>query len=130
MKIIPVLIIILVAAIAVIVAIGVTGGFEPGSTPTSTAEPTPTPASTPTATLTPLPTVVMGCVEARDTIQDALESYNTEYGNWPTMDGEPGEIEWTKLVPNFMEAVPANDSKCDWWVNSDPEGEVCVQNTC
>ncbi|MGB2800574.1 MAG: hypothetical protein WBC82_12115 [Dehalococcoidia bacterium] len=126
MKIIPVLIIILVAAIAVIVAIGVTGGFEPGSTPTSTAEPTPTPAATPTS----LPIVVMSCDQAKNAIQEALDAYNAEQGEWPTADGQPGDIEWTELVPDFMEAVPANDSKCHWQVNSDPEGEVCVQHTC
>ena len=122
MKIIPVLIIIIVAAIAAVIAIGVTGGFEPGSTTTHTPTPIPTATS--------LPAVIMSCEEARDAIQDALEAYNTAHGNWPTMDGEPGDIEWTELVPDFMEAVPANDSKCDWQVNSDPEGDVCVLNRC
>ena len=84
----------------------------------------------PTPTPTPLPTVVMSCVEARDTIQDALIDYNDEHGDWPTADGQPGDIEWSKLVPVFMAAIPANDSKCEWWVNSDPEGEVCLQNQC
>ncbi len=92
--------------------------------------PGPTPTPTPATTLTPLPIVSMSCEEARDTIQDALESYNTEYGNWPTMDGEPGDIQWTKLVPDFMTAVPANDSKCHWQVNGHPEGEVCVPKRC
>ena len=114
MKIIPVLIIILVAAIAVIVAIGVAGWLEPGSTPTPTS----------------LPTVSMSCNEAKNGIQAALDDYHDSYGEWPTADGQPGDIEWTELVPDFMDAVPANDSKCDWQVNSDPEGEVCVQHTC
>ena len=122
MKIIPVLIIILVAAIAVIVAIGVTGGFEPGPTTTPTPTPTPVPTS--------LPTVSMSCDEAKNGIQAALDDYHDNYGEWPTADGQPGDIEWTELVPDYMEAIPANDSKCDWWVNSDPEGEVCVLHTC
>ena len=85
---------------------------------------------TPTATPTPLPTVVMSCVQARDTIQQTLSDYNAEHGEWPTADGQPGDIEWTKLVPNYMAAIPANDSSCDWWVNSDPEGAVCLQHRC
>jgi hypothetical protein len=72
----------------------------------------------------------MSCTEARDTIQDALDAYNTEYGNWPTADGQPGDIEWTKLVPDFMAGVPSNDIECDWWVNSNPEGDVCLQFFC
>ena len=118
MKIIPVLIIILVAAIAVIVAIGVKGGFAPGPTPT------------PPPTATSLPTVIMGCTEARNAIQDALDLYHAEYGEWPTADGQPGDIEWTKLVPDFMAGIPSNDSKCEWQVNSDPEGVVCLRNIC
>jgi len=69
----------------------------------------------------------MSCVVARDIIQDALNAYNTQYQEWPTADGQPGDIEWTKLVPDFMAGVPYNDSLCDWSVNSDPEGEVCRQ---
>ena len=107
MKIIPVLIIILVAAIAVIVAIGVKGGFEPGSTP--------------------LPTVTMSCNEAKNGIQAALDAYHVEHTEWPTANGQPGDIAWTKLVPDFMAAVPY---RCDWRVNSDPVGEVCLQRTC
>ena len=79
---------------------------------------------------TPLPTVTMSCAVARDTIQPALTAYNAQHGEWPTADGQPGDIEWTKLVPDFMAGVPSNDSLCDWWVNSNPQGEVCVQNMC
>ncbi len=85
---------------------------------------------TPTPTPTPLPTVVMTCVPARDAIQEALNDYNDEHGDWPTADGQPGDIEWTKLVPAFMAGIPSNDSKCEWQVNSDPEGVVCLLNTC
>ena len=81
-------------------------------------------------TPTPLPTAAMSCEEARDTIQAAIYAYHVEHTEWPTADGQPGDIEWTKLVPDFMAAVPTNDSKCDWQVNSDPEGEVCVLHTC
>jgi peptidylprolyl isomerase len=76
------------------------------------------------------PTITMSCEQARDAIQEALTHYHDEYGKWPTADGQPGDIVWTKLVPNFMEGTPSNDSDCNWWVNSDPEGEVCLQNTC
>jgi hypothetical protein len=69
-------------------------------------------------------------VEARDTIQNALNGYDIQYQEWPTANGQPGDIEWVKLVPEFMTGIPSNDSLCDWWVNSNPEGEVCLQNMC
>lgn len=84
----------------------------------------------PTPTPTPLPTVTMSCNEAKNAIQTALDDYYDEHGEWPTADGQSGDIAWIELVPDFMAAVPANDSKCHWQVNSDPEGEVCVQHTC
>jgi hypothetical protein len=93
-------------------------------TPTPTATPTPTP------TPTPLPTVVMSCDQARDAIQIALDTYNAMHGEWPTIDGQPGDMDWTKLVPDFIDGIPSNDTKCEWWVNSDPEGDVCLQNVC
>jgi hypothetical protein len=76
-----------------------------------------------------LPTIAMTCEEARDAIQEALTLYDDEHGKWPTADGQPGDIVWTKLV-NFMAGTPSNDSDCDWWVNNDPEGEVCLQIEC
>jgi len=72
----------------------------------------------------------MYCGEARDTIQQALDFYYDEHEEWPTTDGQPGDIEWTKLVPDFMAGIPSNDSKCEWQVNSDPEGVVCLQHIC
>jgi len=85
---------------------------------------------TPTGTPQPVPTVAMSCVEAQDAIQQALDAYHAKHGNWPTADGEPGDIVWPNLVPEFMEYGPGNDNKCDWWVNSDPEGEVCLMHQC
>ena len=76
------------------------------------------------------PTVIMSCEQARDAIQGALTQYHDEHGTWPTADGKPGDIVWAKLVPDFMAGIPSNDSDCDWWVNSDPEGEVCLQKIC
>ena len=84
----------------------------------------------PTAAPTPTFTIYMSCEEARDAIQEAINSYHEEYGKWPTIDGQPGDIEWSELNPSFMPRIPSNDSDCDWWVNSDPEGEVCLQNEC
>ena len=90
----------------------------------------PGPEPTPTPTPTPLPTVTMSCEEAKDAIQAAFDAYHAAEGEWPTSDGLPGDIEWTKLVPDFMAGIPANDSLCYWQVNSDPEGEVCLLNRC
>ena len=114
-KIVPFALVIVLIVVAVVITIGVKGGFEPAPTPT------------PTGTPTPLPTVTMSCEQAKHAIQEALNAYNTEHGEWPTADGQPGDIEWTKLVPDLMAAVPY---RCDWRVNSDPVGEVCLQRTC
>lgn len=89
-----------------------------------------TSAEGPTPTPTPLPTVVMTCQEANDAIQDAVNDYHDYTGRWPTSDGQPGDIVWTKLVPNFIDSVPSIDSRCDWWVNSEAEGEVCINHRC
>jgi hypothetical protein len=116
-----------VTMIAVILLVGIllTAGCACGG---SSSQPTPSPIASTTPTL--LPIVVMSCTDAEYDIQDAISDYYNDYDEWPTSNGEPGDIEWTKLVPDFMAAVPSNDSKCDWWVNSDPEGEVCLLNQC
>ena len=120
-KIVPVvLVIFLIIAVGMVITIGVKGGFEPSPTPTPL--PTPTPS--------PTPIVTMSCEIARDSIQPALDAYHAEHGEWPTADGQPGDIDWEKLVPAFMDTTPSNDARCDWRVNSDPEGEVCVPNRC
>lgn len=72
----------------------------------------------------------MDCAEAETAINDALDAYHAQHGAWPTADGGPGDIEWEKLVPAFMEALPSNDGKCNWQVNSEPEGEACVPHGC
>jgi len=72
----------------------------------------------------------MTCEEASDAIQAALIDYSAAYSEWPTADGQPGYIDWTKLIPEFMAARPVNDNKCKWQVNSDPEGAVCVHERC
>lgn len=79
----------------------------------------------------PSPTLTASaCEQARDDIQAALDAYNDENGVWPTTDGEPGDIEWTKLVPDYLETIPANDDTCDWQVNAHPVGKVCVIHSC
>jgi len=119
-----------IAGIAFIFVLGVllVVGFVSHDGPA--VEPTPTATPTSIATPTPLPTVVMSCVQARDAIQLALSDYHAEHGAWPTADSQPGDIEWTKLVPDFMAGIPSNDVRCEWRVNSDPEGAVCLQNIC
>ena len=70
------------------------------------------------------------CEIDRDAIQVALDAYQDDTGEWPTTDGQPGNIEWDKLVPGFLDEKPPTDSKCDWQVNSDPEGDVCLWKRC
>lgn len=108
-RIFPIALVIVLIIVAVVITISAKGGFAPSPTPT----PTPT-----------------ACEIARDSIQAALDDYYAEYGEWPTADGQPGDIDWVKLVPAFMDGTPSNDSRCNWQVNSDPEGEVCVPKRC
>lgn len=107
-----------------ILLIGVLACGDPGP-----PEPTPTPTATPTETPTPTPTLTR-CEKDRNAIQEALDAYHAEKGEWPTADGQPGDIEWDKLVPDFLDDTPSTDIKCHWQVNSDPEGEVCLEETC
>ena len=79
----------------------------------------------PVATLGP-----EGCEPDRDAIQVALDAYHDKYGKWPTDDGRPGDIEWSKLVPDFLPYIPHTDTRCDWQVNSNPEGHVCLWQRC
>jgi type II secretory pathway pseudopilin PulG len=72
----------------------------------------------------------MSCLEANDAIQAAIDAYYSQHGEWPTAGGLEGDIEWSKLVPNHMDGIPGIDSKCDWWVNNEPVGEVCIKHVC
>ena len=116
--------VVLLLVIVLVSGLACCGGEESVPTPTPTVTPTPTP------TPTPLPTVVMSCDQARDAIQIALDAYYAVHGEWPTIDGQPGDIDWINLVSDFIDGIPSNDNKCEWWVNSNPEGDVCLQNVC
>ena len=117
-KIVPVvLVVFLIIAVGMVITISVKSGFGPGATPT--------PTPTPTASIIP-----SACEIARDSTQAAIDAYHAEHGEWPTTDGQPGDIDWDKLVPAFMDITPSNDASCEWRVNSDPEGEVCVPKRC
>lgn len=117
-----------------------TVNVHPTATPTMviTASPQPTGTSLPTGTPNwswPGPTATLGlegCVPDRDAIQDAIYSYNRSHGEWPTADGEPGDIAWGKLVKEYLPYMPHTNDECNWQVNSRPEGEVCVplENLC
>jgi hypothetical protein len=85
--------------------------------------------STPTATATPT-VQKTPCETDRDAIQEALNAYNEANDDWPTANGQPGDIVWDKLVPEYMSTMPVIDSDCDWQVSGNPEGNVCVAHTC
>jgi len=103
----------------------------PSPTPTETVTVTPTPTTTVTPIETPLPTRDTGsCIPDRDEIQAALDAYHTENGEWPTIDGYPGDIEWAKLIPELLDGVPYTDSSCEWQVDDDPEGAICLLTPC
>ena len=81
--------------------------------------------------ITPVPTLgPTGCEPDRDALQVALHAYHSEKGKWPTADGQPGDIHWDKLVPAFLPYIPYTDNKCDWQVNSNPEGGACLWKKC
>jgi len=87
------------------------------------AEFTPTP--TPTATAP-----VSNCEKDKSDIQAALNAYHEDNADWPTANGQAGDIVWDKLVPEYMSTMPVIDGDCDWQVSSNPEGNVCVAHTC
>jgi hypothetical protein len=79
----------------------------------------------------PAPTVQKTpCETDRDSIQKSLNAYNEANDDWPTANGQPGDIVWDKLVPEYMSEMPVIDDQCDWQVSGNPEGTVCVAHTC
>lgn len=103
----------LILLLAIIMACGAACDVGGGTAPTATA------------TLGPA-----GCDPDRDAINTVLGPYYARYGQWPTADGQPGDMDWDKLVPEFLPYIPETDSKCHWGVNGDPEGKACIQNRC
>ncbi|NQT71986.1 MAG: hypothetical protein HQ553_04350 [Chloroflexi bacterium] len=93
------------------------------STPSITSSPTPPPTSPKPPTLCDTQTVA---------IQEAVYAYHDEHDKWPTFDGKPGDIQWNKLVPDLLANEPSTDYQCDWQVDDDPEGTVCLhpENYC
>jgi hypothetical protein len=114
---------ILILSMLIVSGLACGGGDEPETTPTPAPTLTPTPEPTPGRTPT-------RCEVDRDAIQAALDTYHDDTGEWPTADGQPGNIEWDKLVADFLDEKPSTDSKCDWQVNSNPEGQVCLWERC
>ena len=79
----------------------------------------------------PVPTLgPLGCEPDRDALQAAIYAYNAKYREWPTLDGKPGDIYWDRLVPDFLPYIPNTDRRCNWQVNSNPEGQVCLWEKC
>ena len=106
-------------AITIVLGMLLIGIFACGGGGGSEATPTPTATTTPTATPTP-------CEADRSAVQAALYAYHMQNEEWPTETGESGDIVWEKLVPIFLPSIPTTDDNCDWSVDSDPEGGVCV----
>ncbi len=92
-------------------------------TPSVTATPKPPPTMPKEPTLCELQTVA---------IQEAVFEYHDKQDKWPTFDGKPDDIQWTKLVPDLLANEPSTDYQCDWQVDDDPEGTVCLppKNYC
>jgi hypothetical protein len=100
----------------------------PTSTPAA-AEPTPTATATATTEATPAVIATLGpegCVPDRDAIQAAIYAYHADKGDWPTANGEPGDIAWAKLVKEYLPFMPHTNDECNWQVNGNPVGGVCV----
>lgn len=84
-----------------------------------------TAAPTPTATS---PSAQSGsqCSDDLQRIASAFDAYYAANSVWPTADGGPGDVDWTKLVPESLDEIPVTDADCDWQVNTAPEGTVCI----
>jgi maltose-binding protein MalE len=122
---VPIIIIIVLYLALVAIATVFAANEEPE------AEHTPTPTATATETMTPTPTAhVSNCEKDKSNIQTALNAYHEANGDWPTANGQPGDIVWDKLVPEYMSEMPVIDDQCDWQVSGNPEGNVCVSHTC
>jgi hypothetical protein len=81
-------------------------------------------------TPTPTATYASNCEKDKHEIQTALNAYYDDNSNWPTADGQPGDMVWDELVPKYMSEMPVIDDQCDWQVSGNPEGNVCVAHTC
>ena len=58
-------------------------------------------------------------------IQTAVYSYYYDAGGWPTADsGDAAVIQWTDLVPSYLNEVPSSDDDCGWGI--DTGGTVCT----
>ena len=110
--------------------------IEPTIPTASISEPMPTltepPVATdPPATPPPVPTkTISQCEKDELAVQAALDAYYLELEKWPTVDGLPGEIAWEEIVPTYMDEMPFANNKCEWRVNSDPEGSACMGRRC
>ncbi|NQT71990.1 MAG: hypothetical protein HQ553_04370 [Chloroflexi bacterium] len=78
----------------------------------------------------PKPDIPNLCEQDRDAIQDVLDSFYAMNGKWPTSTGQPGDIQWDMLIPEWLDSVPPTDDKCEWQINSDPQGQVCLLTPC
>ena len=125
--------------------------YSPSPTTTTEAQTTPlnspaiTPEVPPATTLSPEDTQIPAITEPpkrpawhnktrceldMEMIQNAIDVYNSQYDQWPTINGQPGPIEWDKIVPEYMEVMPYADNRCQWKVDDDPEGFVCKEEDC
>jgi hypothetical protein len=75
-------------------------------------------------------TPVSNCEKDKSDIQAALDAYYDDNIDWPTANGQSGDIVWDELVPEYMNEMPLIDDQCDWQVSSYLEGQVCVAHTC
>ncbi|MBM3133228.1 MAG: DUF255 domain-containing protein [Chloroflexi bacterium] len=102
-----------------------------GTTVMPPTNPPPSASQTVPASLTPNPTQpspLSACFADEELIEKALDAYHAANGTWPSIDGRPGDIQWEKLVPAFIDHVPATDTACDWQVNTAPEGAPCIRD--
>lgn len=104
--------------------------MEASPVPAETIRPTPLDsqwrvigASSPVPTATG---VERSCSDDVHIIQEAADAYFLAEWQWPTAGGGAGDIVWDKLIPEYLDAIPAGDDACDWQVNSSPLGTVCL----
>lgn len=71
------------------------------------------------------------CEADENAIQTSVYSYYYENaGSWPTTGGGAGaDIDFTLLVPDYLNETPGSDTGCTWGL--DDGGEVCTKGaTC
>lgn len=69
------------------------------------------------------------CRVEKRSIEAAVFSYYNQNAEWPTDEGGAGDIDFTKLVGDYLDDTPASDESCLWQIDDNgavvPDSEDC-----